>query len=65
MNITARETLKRNIGQKSEKEIFTKGKTYYYLAAVASWQSHKVQCNDGCGLPVEFNEKDFRKYFKL
>ena len=55
-------TLYSNIGQKSQKETFTKGNKYKYDYLNSCWNNHILIPN--IGLDVIFNNKEFYKYFK-
>ena len=55
-------TLFSNIGQKSQKETFTKDKVYQYDVLNSYWNNHLLMPN--VGLQVTFNNEEFYKYFK-
>lgn len=61
MKVIAKTTLYRNIGQATQKEVFSKGKSYNYLERESTWENHIVQPDEG--LDSTFNEKEFAMYF--
>jgi hypothetical protein len=56
-------TLRKNIGHKTEREVFVKGESYKYWFLSSGWNSRQVEPKEG---PVAtFTEDEFYEYFQF
>ena len=65
IEVICKVSLYSNRGMKNQREDFTEGCKYKYLAESSTFNNHEVYPNYGCGQPSTFSEETFYKYFKF